>query len=278
MADAIKGTFVKDNALHFVRGSDVWNVKAVEGKEPCDWPKVHFANVGVSEEFVEQFSGEFMELLDATSNYGAERDAIKEAIMTILVEGLMPAFEHLRKIRRTVSTPIPELNRRQLYEDFAEAIWRAYQALMPKAVSLLGFDIGFLFKKDADFKKGIEEFNTKYPSLIMDIPGVLRRQRTNWQQGLHEFRNEFIVHRNQDIAAFEIYYRPETAERLFDHAWRTMADLFPVFIEAHYPPTWSIKEIPPAERNPNRRRRFQFFMCEPVKRGQITHSPTQPTS
>jgi len=121
-------------------------VKAVEGKEPCDWPKVHFANVGISEEFVEQFSGEFMELLDATAIYGAERDAIKEAIMTILVEGLMPAFEHLRKIRQSVSIPVPELNRRQLFEDFAEAIWRAFNVLMPKAVSLLGFDIGYLFK------------------------------------------------------------------------------------------------------------------------------------
>jgi hypothetical protein len=266
MADEIKSAFVKDNALHFVRGSDVWSVKD-NGKEPSEWTKVHFANVGTSEEFVEQFSGEFLELVDASTILGAEREAVKEAIMTILVEGLMPAYEHLRKIRQSVNTPIPELNRRQLYEDFAEAIWRAYQALMPKAVSLLGFDIGFLFKNDADFEKGVVDFNTKYPSLIMDIPGVLRRQRTNWQQGLHKFRNEFIVHRNQDITAFEIYYRPETAERLFDHSWRTMADLLPVFIEARYPPAWSIKEIPPSERDPKRRRRFQFFRCQPVKRG-----------
>jgi|GEM_PF-1845078 len=267
MADAIKVAFVKDNALHFVRGSDVWSVKTVEGKEPCDWPKVHFANVGVSEEFVEQSFGEFMELLDATAIYGSERDAIKSAITAVLVEGLMLAFEHLRKIRQLASVPVPELNRRQLYEDFAEAIWRAYNVLMPKAVSLLGFDIKFAFnKKDAEFEKGAGEFNAKYPSLIMDIPGVLRRQRANWQQDLHLFRSEVVVHRNLDIAAFEIYERPETAERLFDHAWRAMADLFPAFIEGRYPPKWSIKEIPPAERNPNRRRRFQFFMCEPVKR------------
>jgi hypothetical protein len=266
MANAIKGTYVKDNASHVVLDSDVWSVRAVEGKEPCDWPKVHFANVGISEEFVEQFSGEFMELLDATAIYGTERDAIKEAIMTILVEGLMPAFEHLRKIRQSVSTPIPELNRRQLYEDFARVLWHAYKDLMPKAALLLGFNIGFLFESNAKFEKGIGKFNDEYPSLIMDIPGVLRRQRANWQQGLHKFRNDFLEHRKQDIEAFEIYYRPETAERLFDHSWRTMADLFPVFIEARYPPGWSIKEIPPADSIPNRRRRFQFFMCEPVRR------------
>ncbi|MGC2160608.1 MAG: hypothetical protein WA634_01745 [Silvibacterium sp.] len=267
MADKIKGAFVKDNELHFVRGSDVWSVKD-NGKEPNEWTKVHFANIGTSEEFVELFSGEFLELVDASTIFGEEREAVKEAIMTILVEGLMPAFEHLRKIRQSVSTPLPELNRRQLYENFAHALWRAYQDLMPKAALLLGFDIGFQFKGDKDFDKGIAKFNDKHPSLIMDIPSVLRRQRADWQQGLHVFRNDFLVHRKQDdIAVFEIYYLPEAAERLFDHAWRTMADLFPVFIEAHFPPTWSIKEIPPAERNLKRRRRFQFFQCEPVKRG-----------
>ena len=265
MADEIKGAFVKDNALHFARGSDVWSVTD-NGKEPNQWKKVHFASVGTSEEFVEQFSGEFIELLNASDIFGAERAAVKDAILTILFEGLMPAFEHLRKIRQSVTNPIPELNRRQLYEDFARVLWHAYKDLMPKAALLLGFDLGFQFQKEAKFEKGLVEFNDKHPSLIMDIPGVLKRQRDNWQQGLSEFRNEFLEHRSQDREAFEIYYRPETAERLFDHAWRTMADLFPVFIEARFPPTWSIKEIPIAERDPKRPRRFQFFQCKPVPR------------
>ena len=266
MDNTIKGAFVKDDALHFVRGSDVWSVKD-NGKEPYQWSKVHFANVGSSEEFVNIFSGEFLELVDASAIYGDEREAVKDAITTILVEGLMPAFEHLRKIRQSVSIPVPELNRRQLYEDFARVLWHAYKDLMPKVAGLLGFDIGFQFQKDTTFENGIAKFNEKHPSLIMDIPGVLRRQRVNWQKGLSEFRNDFLEHRKQDIGAFESYYRPETAEMLFDHAWRTMADLFPVFIEARFPPTWSIKEIPLAERYPKRPRRFQFFQCEPVNRG-----------
>lgn len=265
MTDAIKGAFVKDNALHLVRGSDVWSVKD-NGKEPNEWTKVHFANVGTSEEFVEIFSGELLELIEASAIFGAEREAVKNSIMTILIEGLMPAFEHLRKIRLSVRIAIPELNRRQLYEDFARVLWHAYKDLMPRAVLLLGFDIGFQFQKDAKFEKSIADFKGKHPSLIMDIPAVLSRQRINWQQGLSEFRNEFLEHRSQNMTAFETYYQPETAERLFEHAWRTMADLFPVFIEARFLPTSSIKEIPLAERDPKRRRRFQFFQCEPVKR------------
>ena len=57
MSDEIKRAVVKDDALHLVRGADVWSVKSEEGKEPNEWKMVHFANVGTSEEFIETFSG-----------------------------------------------------------------------------------------------------------------------------------------------------------------------------------------------------------------------------
>jgi hypothetical protein len=34
------------------------------GEEPNEWAKMHFANVGTPEEFVELFSGEFLEIVD----------------------------------------------------------------------------------------------------------------------------------------------------------------------------------------------------------------------
>jgi hypothetical protein len=37
------------------------------------------------------------------------------------------------------------------------------------------------------------------------------------------------------------YYRPEWAEMAFDFAWRTMAELLPVFIEAWFSPGHSIR-------------------------------------
>lgn len=275
-ADQIKHAFVKDE-LHFVRGGDTWSVKSEEGKEPNQWKVTRFANVGTSEEFLESFTGEILELVDASMIFDDERDAVKNAIMTILLEGLMPAFEHLRKIRLSASTPIPELNRRQMYEDFARVLWHAYKDLFPKAVQLLGFDIGFLFQEDSDFEKGIANFVSKSPPLILDVPELLRRQRTNWQQGLSSFRNDFLEHRKKDMADFAIYYQPKTAEMLFDHVWRTMAELFPALIEAHFGPTWSIVEIPKAERDPNHMRRWRFFQCEPVIRGRFTKEARRST-
>lgn len=270
MADEIKDVFVKDDALHNVRRGNVWGIKAEQDKEPNEWKVTHFAGFGTSEEFVETFTGEILELVDASLIFGAEREAIKNAIMILVTEGLMPAFEHLRKIRLSIANPVPEMNRRQLYEDFARVLWHAYKDLFPKAVLLLGFDIGFLFQKQADFEKGLAKFVSSHPSLILDVPELLRRQRTNWQQALSSFRNDFLEHRKADIADFADFYQPKTAEMLFGHAWRTMAELFPPFIEAHFAPTCSIMEIPMNERDPKRLRRWRFFQCEPVERSSFT--------
>lgn len=270
MEDQIKGAFVKDDALHLVRGAEIWSVKAEEGKEPNEWKLIHFANLGSSEEFIETFSGELLELVDASMIFGAERDAVKAAITTVLIEGLMRAFEELRQIRLSVTNSMPELNRQKLYENFARVLWHTYRDLFPKAAALLGFEIGFLFKNDADFEKGLSNFVNNSPSLILDVPELLRRQRANWQEGLSSFRNDFLEHRKKEMAEFAIYYRPQTAEMLFEHAWRTMAELLPAFIEARFAPTCSIAEIPKEQRNPNRVRRWRFFLCESVNRGRFS--------
>jgi hypothetical protein len=259
---------VQGKSLHLTRDAGIWSITD-NGKEPSEWRVVPYATVGTSEEFIEFFSGELLELVDASNIHGAGRDKLKESIMTILTEGLMPAFEHLRKIRTSVVSPVPELNRKQNYEDFARVLWHAYKDLTPKAALLLGFDIGFQFQKSASFEKGIEEFPVKHRSLIMDVPDLLRRQREGWQQDLVEFRNDFLEHRSLEAAAVEKCYRPEWAEMVFDFAWRTIAELLPVFIEARFSPTHSIRPIPASERDARRPKRFQYFFCEPVDRSSV---------
>ena len=266
MADPIKTAFVQGNSLHFVRNGEVLSVKGQAGKEPNEWPVVHFANVGTSEAFVEAFSGELLELVDASNIHGAEREALKNAVMTVLLEGLMPAFEHLKKIRNSIASPLPELNRRQLYEDFARVLWHAYKDLFYKAVLLTGFEIGFVFKKEADFEKELAKFMDKAPSLILDVPEFVRQQRANWQQGLAGYRNDYLEHRKVDFADVASYYQPRTAEMLFEHVWRTMYELFPPFVEARFTPMCSIMEIPEQERDQARPRRWRFCQCEPVER------------
>ena len=228
------------------------------GQEPNKWKVVHYANVGCSEEFVECFSGEVPELIDASMIFDPERQELKQAIITILMEGLIPAFEHLKKIRLSVGQQMPVLNRMQLYEDFSRVLWHGYKDLMPRATILMGFNIGFLFQNDTAFEKGVVEFNKQHPSLIMDLGDHLRLQRSNWQNGLSKFRNHFLEHRKEEQTKFAKYYQPGQAEVLFDSVWRTMADIFPVFIESHFPSSFSIEEIPVNDRVPIMRRRFRF--------------------
>jgi hypothetical protein len=235
------------------------------GNEPNQWKVVHFANVGTGEEFVEQFACEFPELIDATNIFDPQRQELKEAILAILIDGLIPAFEHLKKIRASVSQEMPTLNRMQLYEDFSRVLWHAYKGLMPKATGLLGFDIGFLFQNDVNFEKGAVEFNSKYHSSV-GLCDHLREQRNNWQNGLKEFRNH-LEHESKDLTKFAKYYDPELAEVLFDSAWRTMADLLPILIASHFSPSHTIAEIPVNERDPTRRRRFRHVLGGPIDLG-----------
>ena len=270
MTNDIKGLFVQDGTLHIAQGGKVWSVKAEEGKEPNQWQVKHFADIGTSEEFIEAFSGELLELVDASCIFDAERDAVKNAVTTVLLEGLMPAYEHLRKIRRSATTALPELNRRQLYEDFARVLWHAYRHLFPIAAKLLGFKIEFMFyEKDEDFEQKVPAFMSKSPPLIVNVPELLRQQRRNWQQELASFRNDFLEHR-KNAASFADFYQPKSTESLFEQAWKTMALLLAVFIEAHFLPIFSIMEIPPNERDPKRLRRWRHFQCAPVDRGQFT--------
>jgi hypothetical protein len=78
---------------------------------------VHFANVGTSEEFIETFSGEILELVDGSLIFGEEREAVKNAIMTVVVASPrllrpLPAGRPLRQPHPPTQHP-PQLNERR---------------------------------------------------------------------------------------------------------------------------------------------------------------------
>lgn len=262
MDDKINEAFVSANTLKFVRGSHMFRVED-NGKEPNEWKVEHFANVGTSEEFVDQCSGEFLELIDASHIHSKARKEVKEAVLTVLIEGLIPAFESLKKIRASIGHPMPLLNRRQLYEDYSRVLWHAHKDLVPRAALLLGFDIGFLFQNSAKFEQGVIEFNKLHPSLIAPrMDDFLRLQRETWQNEFSRFRNNYLEHRQEEQSRFTKYYQPDQAEALFKAVWRVMADIFPVFIEANFAEGFSIEEIPVDERDSAVKKRFRYVFTK----------------
>ncbi|HMH15846.1 MAG TPA: hypothetical protein VK578_22295 [Edaphobacter sp.] len=95
MNDDIKSMFVNSNKLHIVQDGRIHSVLSGPG-EPNTWKVEHFANMGTSEPFVDVISGEFVELIDATTLHTVEKERAKESLFILLAEGLLPSFENLK--------------------------------------------------------------------------------------------------------------------------------------------------------------------------------------
>lgn len=173
----------------------------------------------------------------------------------------MPSFERLKEIRESVSKPLPEMNRKQLYEDFSRDLWRAYKELMQKAAKMLEPDIGFLFQTQANFETGLEAWAKKRPEFVAEVAHYLRVTRSDWQNDLAEFRN-YLEHKDEkDPKVFANRYDPEHAERLFYAVWHTIVDVLAMLISLHLQQGWTLVDIPEDQRHPVARKRFQFHVA-----------------
>src|SRR5215472_4674023 len=85
---------------------------------PKDWKVVPFASVGTDEAFMREML-ELVTILEGSLIEGEQREKAKHAIMTIMMDGLLPAFLELRAIRSPETARLPVAERLQPYEDFA---------------------------------------------------------------------------------------------------------------------------------------------------------------
>lgn len=223
---------------------------------PRNMKPVLFANIGVGEEFMRMFVEELPDILAGTTI--PNKEGAKHAISVVRTDGLMRAFNHLKRIRASATEPMPELDRMQLYEDFTRVLWHSYKDLMPRAVENLGSDVGFMFQNEGDFEKGLARFKQHHPRLPPGFDEHLRNQRTDWQSGLAEFRNQFLEHREQGPDKFRAFYQPQVSEHLFDSVWRTIMDILIVLMSMKAFPGFELAENPEARRTAKNPRRFCY--------------------
>jgi hypothetical protein len=236
------------------------SIRSVRGGdgEPNTWRIELFANISGSEEFVVQVAIEMGELVDASMIYGEEREKLKEAILAIAFEGLMPAFEHLKKIRSLRTQPLPILNQKQVYEDFSRVLWHSYKDLMQKAAKMMEPEFGFLFQKGTQFESGLTAWCNKRPPIAIAVAEYFRACRAEWQNDLSNFRN-YLEHKDEtDPEVFAGRYHPDHAENLFERVWRTIADILAMLVSFRLPAGISLVEIPAEQRNRHMPRRFGF--------------------
>jgi hypothetical protein len=223
-------------------------------KPPSQFTVLKYADVGTSEEFVRQML-ELFDVLNATLIVDREREAVHEALGSIQMEGLLPAFLGLKKIRQSAGEEMPVLDRLQLYEDFARKLWKSYKDLTQRTADAMGFKIGFLFQKDVQFEVGLKKFRGSNPSLAPGFEDFLRHTRCTWQKDLASFRNEFLEHQSQDRTPYKKFYAPSTAENLFDVVWRTIVEILAQLLSLRLPPGVTLVDQgsnEPGRQNPNR--------------------------
>jgi hypothetical protein len=237
----------------------VHKIEVKAGVEPRKWKVVKFADFGM-----EEFSTRMLELptiLEAGMIEGEQRDKVKHALGSILMDGLMPSFSKLREIRASTQKQLPLMDSNQLYEDLARKLWKSYKELMQQAVKLMGFDIGFLFKDEKEFQKGLKEFRNSHPllgELRQGFEKFLEDTRQSWQNELSDFRNTWVEHQTGDVNKFQKFYKPDYAEALFDATWRTIADILPFLLEVHLPDGVRLIEQHPDDPEPRWLRRFRY--------------------
>jgi hypothetical protein len=241
-------------------------MKMEPGKRPKDWKVVKLADSGGNEEFTRQIL-ELRTIVDAGLIFDPEREGVKSAIVSILMDGVMPAFLELEQIRATAGKQIPLMNREQLYHGFAGKLWKAYKHLMPEAAKLTGFDIGFLFCAEKDFQKGLVELRTAYPTIADWFEEFLEATRQDWQNELSRFRNLWVEHQRGERKQFDKFYEPEYAENVFNQAWNAIVVILAAMLETHLP--HGTKLIQQAEDDPapkwGRRFRYQNPLFDGMK-------------
>lgn len=146
----------------------VFRVQPKPGEEPYKWKVEKFAEIGWENKFVRHVT-ELTTILGGTTIFDEQREDVNNAMMAILMDGLMPAFAKLEEIRASDGKELPMMDRQELFNDFARKLRKAYKDLTQRAATAIGFDIGFLFRNDKDFEKGIVEFAAKYPDVRPEL-------------------------------------------------------------------------------------------------------------
>lgn len=236
----------------------VYRLKAVPGEEPHKWKPEKFAEIDWSEAFVRHMT-ELCTIVEATSIYGEEREELKNAIMTVLIHGLMPAFSQLRKIRESKDNPFPIMDRREEYHDFCRKLWKAYKDLTQRAATAARFDIGFVFRDEKEFTKGLPIFTAKFPKVRSRFADFVSSARARWQNDLAIFRNTFLEHQVGDPERFAKYYDANYVEKLFEDVWNTIVDLLAMLLESKIASGMKLG-LPDRKQYPDWPNRFMFYL------------------
>jgi len=223
-------------------------------------PKVEqVADFGAEEPFVARIFMGLSEVLDATEF--EEKEKIKESVMGIFINGLLPAFSYLRELRDIESGKkerlVVDLNK--AYVGFYDRLWVAYKDQMQKVIKLLDFDLGFIFKDDKKFEKGCKEFVNNYPNIRVEFIEQIKKNRIAWQTQVARFRNDYSQHQSIYEDDVREMLSLKTAEVCFENCWTLIEFILAHLMCTKLYPWVRIEEIPKEKRDSSAPKKFKIL-------------------
>jgi hypothetical protein len=90
-----------------------------------------FSDVGTGEPFLARIALGLADVLDGTDF--DNKQEIKEAILSLVFDCLIPAFMSLRELRMiAMKKDVPELTKAKNFDDMYKYLWGAYKDRLPK--------------------------------------------------------------------------------------------------------------------------------------------------
>jgi hypothetical protein len=230
--------------------------------EPNKWTVRRFADVGTAEPFVARLTIGLLDILDATQF--PNRDEIKESIIELALESIMPAFLSLRELRKIAADEkVPILTKQKNYEDMYKSLWAAYKDRMKITAKLMGYDLGFLFQKDSLFDGGCVRFAKTHPEVSEELIIRMKRNRAEWQLALRRFRNDYLEHKKIKREDVEEFYSLAHAELTFYRVWVAIEETLAILIVTQLSGNFCFTDIPDTERDPQLPLRFRLGLAKP---------------
>jgi len=137
---------------------------------------------------------------------------------------------------------------------------------MQRAAKAIGFDIGFLFQKDASFEEGLKTFRQKWPTAPATLEENLREVRRRWHTELANFRNTIVEHPGADRAQFGKFYNPNFAEAVFTGVWHTIVEILGILLELRLPAGVHVEWQPWNDPGPRWPKRFRWLLGTPPEK------------
>lgn len=222
-----------------------------------------FSDIGMGEIFISRLI-HFDEILNGIFG-GKEKEAIHEGIMKVIFEGLEPAFRSLRDLKKKWDDlQVPENEKIQLVKSIYSNLVIAFKDRFQEVIINMGYDIGFIFKKEKEFQKECAKFFEKHPKINPKFIEVLKEDK-KWIQLMVDVRNDVIDHKAgknpERVKHLSNFLNLECVETLSDNCWRTMEDIMVALAEDKTEPIYGMKilEITAYHTNKDHPERFSWF-------------------